>query len=235
MTTKIDRAEINRRNAAYSTGPRTAHGKARSVSTPSSTDAATGCRSSPARTPRLTRAASTPGSASSGPPTPSSTTWSSAAVHASWQLDRAERAEVARLVAESAREAARQTEKVARLGARLFRVPAGKIGTPPIRPGPRRRGDAPLLALRPATSRPPLPSGRRPGSHRHRLLLAAGPVGRPGGILDAGRTWQPMDRVRAIRLLGKQPLDSSPIRRCCRSTWPATPWTRRARTSSPSR
>ena len=59
-------------------GPGPPRGRSARGSTPSSTAAAPGCRSCPARTPRRTGTASTPGSASSGPATTSSSTWSSA-------------------------------------------------------------------------------------------------------------------------------------------------------------
>ena len=119
-----------------------------------------------------------------------------------------DRAEVARLVAESAREAARQTEKVARLGARLVRVPARKIGTPPD-PDPALDDEETLLSW-------PF-DPQHPGHPSHLVAgLEATAIGCSwlrdqwddlGRILREGRTWQPMDRVRAIRLLGKQPLD----------------------------
>ena len=176
-------------------------------STPSSTAAAPGRRSCPARTPTRTEDRLDAWIGKFRPADPVELYLVEAAVHASWQLDRADRAEVARLVAGSAEEAARRARKAARLGADLFRVPARAIGTPPP---PDSSGDdgtplswpldpihadypAHLVAALEATA-----DGR--SWLRDRWLDLA-------RILERGRTWQPIDRVRAIRLLGKQPLD----------------------------
>ncbi len=128
------------------------------------------------------------------------------AVHVSWQLDRADRAEVARLAQKADDEAARQARDVAMLGAELFHVPGVKIESYPADP----RGLDPGLV-----SSPFEPTDRR---HPGRLVVALEATAMGcgwlreqwaalGKLLDDGLNWQAPDRLRAIRLLGKQPLD----------------------------
>jgi hypothetical protein len=205
MTTTIDRAEINRRNAAKSTGPRTPGGKAR----PRFNAVKHGCR---ARLPIL------PGEdpdayhdrldawlGKFAPRDAVELYLVERAVLASWQLDRADRAEVARLVAEADKEAARQAEDVADVGAELFRAPARGIGRAPDPAG----DDESLLSWPCDPDHPEYPA--------HRIAdLEATAAGcswlldrwaELAKVLDAGRPWHSADRLRAIRLLGKQPLE----------------------------
>src|SRR5262249_2415714 len=127
VTTPIDRAAINRRNSLKSSGPRTPEGKARSRFNA----VKHGCR---ARLPIL------PGEDPAayqdrletwvdkfGPRDAVEHYLVERAVLVSWQLDRAHRAEVARLATAPAGEDAKLGEEAAELGAILFRIPKGRI------------------------------------------------------------------------------------------------------------
>ena len=131
MTTTMDRAEINRRNASKSTGPRTPEGKARSRFNA----VKHGCRARlpilPGEDPEAYRSRLDAWVDKFGPRDAVEHYLVERTVHVSWQLDRADRAEVARLADETEDEAARLAEDVATLGAELFRVPAGPIGGGP--------------------------------------------------------------------------------------------------------
>ena len=131
----------------------------------------------------------------------------------SWQLERADRAEAARLasvlVAAPAEAALRQADLAAALGQRLFRD---------------NRGPLPLYphSLYDFHGRPRI-SASEPGDDPDapsRLLLqlestAAGcrwlldRWGELGSLLDRGLSWQSPDKFKAIRLLGRQPLDAA--------------------------
>jgi hypothetical protein len=127
-------------------------------------------------------------------------------VHVSWQLDRADRAETARLADEVHKEDAELAEGVRTLGAALFRTPG-------------RPGRCDLGGLDGADSSPlSWPSDPEHSRHPARLVAALEATAAGcdwlrqrwaelGEVLDAGRNWKPFDRVRAILLLGKQPLD----------------------------
>ncbi len=207
MTTQLDRGEIDGRRARHSSGPKTPGGKSRSRFNA----VKHGCRARsailPGEDPHAYQDRLDAWIGKFRPADPVELYLVERAVHASWQLDRADRAEVARLAAGSAEEAARRARKAARLGADLFRVPARAIGTPPP---PDSSGDdgTPL-------SWPLDPIHADYPSHLVAALEATAD-GRSwlrdrwldlARILERGRTWQPIDRVRAIRLLGKQPLD----------------------------
>ena len=130
------------------------------------------------------------------------------AVNASWQLDRADRAEVAELTEQIDREAARRVAEAAELGARLFRLPRRPLASLPEKDG--------LYPEDTLISWPYDPDDREYPAHLVAALeaTAAGcswlleKWAALGTILEQGRTWQPADRVRAIRLMGKQPLDA---------------------------
>src|SRR5262249_45425907 len=127
------------------------------------------------------------------------------AVHVSWQLDRADRAEVAALVDAIDHQAERHAEEARKLGADLFDIPPGPIGREP---------DPDSLAERTLLSWPFEPEhDLHPANLVARLEATAAGCdwlrrewAELGEILDAGGKWTAFDRVRAIRLLGKQPL-----------------------------
>ena len=203
------RAEINRRNAQRSTGPRSQAGKERSRFNALKH----GCR---ARLPIL------PGEDPEAyqdrldawidkfrPRDAVEPYLVERAVHASWQLDRADRAEVAAMVEAADEQALRRARDVLELGATLFHAPHARR-RPRRRPRRRRRRAGPLLSW---------PFDPEHPRHPARLVaeLEATAAGCTwllqrwaalGEILDGGRTWRAVDRVRAIRLLGKQPLDA---------------------------
>ena len=92
------------------------------------------------------------------------------------------------------------------LGAELFHVPGGKIADYPAGVGGL---DAGLVSE---------PIERSHGRHPARLVVALEATAMGcrwlreqwaalGKLLDEGLNWQPPDRLRAIRLLGRQPLD----------------------------
>ena len=205
------RAEINRRNAQRSTGPKSQAGKERSRFNALKH----GCR---ARLPIL------PGEDPDAyqdrldawidkfqPRDAVEAYMVERAVHASWQLDRADRAEVAAMVEAADEQALRRARDVLELGATLFRAPARVRGGDPdgVRGGD---GD---------DQEPPLSWPFDPEHPRHPAHVVDELEGTAQGCtwllqrwaalgeaLDGGRTWRAVDRLRAIRLLGKQPLDA---------------------------
>ncbi len=207
MTTTIDRAEINRRNAARSTGPRTPEGKSRSRFNA----VKHGCRARlpilPGEDPEVYQRRLDAWVDKFGPRDAVEHYLVERAVHVSWQLDRADRAELAGLVADLDREAEQRAEEVRSLGSELFAIPPGPIGGAPVEIDGAERT---LLSW---------PFEPEHSLHPSRLVAALEATAAGcdwlreewtelGRILDAGRNWKPFDRVRAIRLLGKQPLDA---------------------------
>ena len=130
-------------------------------------------------------------------------------MHASWQLDRADRAEVARLVEAIDEEAARLADDVAKVGAKLFRTPPKRLlGADPA--WVDREEDIPILSW---------PSDPEHPGHPSRLVAALESTAAGctwllekwaalAELLDQEGKWQPADQLRAIRLLGKQPVDA---------------------------
>ena len=210
MTTTSTRAEINRRNAMRSTGPRSIEGKQRSRFNA----VKHGCRARlpilPGEDPEEYRDRLDAWIGKFRPGDDVELYLVQRAVHASWQLDRADRAEVARLVEDLDEEATRRAEDVAKLGAKLFRTPAERQpGADPDREWLGNEEDTPLLSW---------PFDPDHARHPARLVAALEATATGctwllerwaalGKLLDDEKAWQPPDRLRAIRLLGKQPLD----------------------------
>ena len=133
------------------------------------------------------------------------------AAHVSWQLDRADRTIAARLTGLIADapldQAVREADQVADLAFRLFWHPRGPIALYP---------HFPQLSVTPRTSRPEtVENALNPARIVNRLeALPAGCQwlldrwAELAKLLDDGLKWQPPDRLRAIRLLGRQPTDA---------------------------
>src|SRR5262249_9145495 len=98
VTTPIDRAEINRRNSLKSTGPRTAEGKARSRFNAAKHAGRARLPILPGEDPAASQDRLDTWSDKFGPRDAVEHYLVERAVHVSWQLDRAHRAEVAALV-----------------------------------------------------------------------------------------------------------------------------------------
>ncbi len=206
MITPTERAEINRRNAQRSTGPR--EGKARSRFNA----VKHGCRAKlpilPGEDPQIYQDRLDAWTGKFDPRDPVEAYLVERTVHASWQLDRADRAEVAELAEQMNREAARRAAEAAEVGARLFRLPGRPFASLPQKDG--------LYPEDTLISWPYDPDDRGYPAHLVAALeaTAAGCCwllekwAALGTILEQGQTWQPADRVRAIRLGGKQPLDA---------------------------
>src|SRR5262249_48629993 len=140
------------------------------------------------------------------------------AVTLTWQLDRAERAETARLsriIREAPAEAARRREEeAAALGRRLL---FDRCGPLPLYPHslysfPRQPPPAgPRVSSSGLSDAPDAPP-------RLLLHLEATAEGcrwlldrwaELGALLDRGLSWQAPDKLKAIRLLGRQPLEAA--------------------------
>ena len=215
-TTSIDRAAINRRNAQKSTGPRTSEGKNRS-------------RFNAVKHGMTARTLVLPDEDASvlqmrletwindlQPQNEVEQALVEQAVHASWKLERADRAEVARLsrILESVpvEEANRHREEAAALGRRIF---SDRDVT-----GDAKFQNAILNALLPGRktqSSRPLDVLDHPEAIVPRLESTAAGCQwlldrwtELHDILDQGQTWPTTETVKAIRLLGKQPLDMTP-------------------------
>jgi hypothetical protein len=135
------------------------------------------------------------------------------AVNVSWQLDRADRAWAARiqcdLISAGAEEAAAQADEVILLGSRLFWDPRGPIFTYPH--WETTIGDPIPISWSRDIEDPNEPA-RVLNRLESTMLGCAWLLDRWGElrtILEEGLKWQPPDRFKAIRLLGKQPTDAT--------------------------
>jgi hypothetical protein len=210
MTTP-DRAEINRRNAQRSTGPRTAEGKSRS-------------RFNALKHGLTAKTAVLPGEDAAAyqdrvesfvtalePGNDLEQYLAEQAAQLSWQLDRADRAEAARQAAAirnaPVEEAFRQEDEVLALGRRLFWDPQGPLALYPhfeYRPGQPRVSSSGLTGDPDDPARLVLRLESTAAGCRWLLDRWAG----LRDLLERGLSWQSPDKLKAIRLLGKQPLDA---------------------------
>ncbi len=135
------------------------------------------------------------------------------AARVSWKLDRVERAHVARLSARietaGVAEAQRTEEEVTSLGARLFWDPRGPMAFYPQVPGERTPAGQPLASWSSAPDDPNQPQRivlqmESTAAGCHWLLARWAEL---GSILVREQAWQSPDKIRAIRLMGRQPLD----------------------------
>ena len=208
-----DRAEINRRNAQKSTGPRTPEGKNRSRFNAVKHGMTAKTLVLPGEDPDALQERLDSWIGNLQPQNEVEQFLVEQAVQSSWKLDRADRAEVARLshIIETlpVLEANRQQEEAAALGRRLFSDRNGS--------GSIKLQSQILEAL--------LPGRKSPTSRPLDVLDHAGAIVRrlestgPGcqwmldrwielrAILDQGQAWPSIEKSRAIRLLGKPPLN----------------------------
>ena len=133
MTTTPDRAEINRRNSRRSTGPRSPEGKTQSRMNAIKH----GCRAKllvlPGEDPQVYQDRLDAWTGKFDPRDPVEAYLVKRTVNVSWQLDRANRAEVAELTEQIDKEAARRVGEAAELGTRLFRLPGARSPRSPRR------------------------------------------------------------------------------------------------------
>ena len=133
------------------------------------------------------------------------------AAHVSWQLDRADRTIAARLSDQmrhhrTDRET-READEVADLAARLFWDPRGAIG---LYPHYDTLGPPPRIST-PASPDDPLNPARIVNRLEATALGCRWLLDRWGDlrkILEDGKKWTAPDRLRAVRLLGAQPMDA---------------------------
>jgi hypothetical protein len=201
------RAEINRRNAQRSTGPKSQAGKERSRFNALKH----GCRATlpilPGEDPEAYQERLDAWIDKFQPRDAVETYMVERAVQASWQLDRADRAEAATMVEAADELALGRAREILALGETLFRAPAR--GREPDGVRVSDGDDRPL-------SWPFDPEHPRHPEHVVVELegMAQGCTwllqrwAALGEALDGGRIWRAVDRLRAIRLLGKQPLDA---------------------------
>ena len=212
-----DRAEINRRNAQKSTGPRTAEGKNRSRFNAVKHGVTARTLVLPGEDADLLQMRIDAWTEDLQPRDDVEQYLVDRAVHTSWQLDRADRAEVARLGGiirtAPAEEARRQEDEALALGRRLFWDRRGPMLLYPHFP----LRDQLLADRKPRTSFSGLADDPDDPA---RLVLqlesnAAGCQwmldrwGELRAIFDADLTWQPPDKLKAIRLLGRQPIEAA--------------------------
>ena len=217
-TTKPDRAEANRRNARKSTGPRTAEGKDRSRFNAVKHGLTAKTLVLPGEDADALQLRLDGWSESLKPTNDLEQYLVERAVRVSWQLDRADRAEVARIQArirdDEFRDAYSQVSvDVVALGRRLFWDRRGPLELYPHFP----LKDQLLAHKQPRTSFSGLAEDP---DDPQRLLIqlersAAGCLwllqqwAELREILDQDLLWQPIDRFKAIRLLGRQQTDAA--------------------------
>jgi hypothetical protein len=214
MTTTTDapdRAEINRRNAQKSTGPRTPEGKNRSKFNALKHGMSARTLVLPGEDPAAFQDRIDTWTASLGPENELEQYLAEQAAQVSWQLDRARRAEAALLASSirqvPAQEAFRQQDEALALGRRLFWDPRGPLALYPhagYQPRQPRVSDSGLVDDPDDPAR--LVLRLESTAAGCRWLLARWAELR--ALLERGLAWQAPDKLKAIRLLGKQPLDA---------------------------
>ena len=250
MTAKTtDRAEINRRNAQKSTGPKTPEGKSRSRFNAVKHGMAAKTLVLPGEDPEVLRERIEAWTADLQPENDLEQYLVERAAAVSWQLDRADRADTARLAGiirtAPAEEAHRQEGEAPLAGPTPLLGPSRADGPLPAFPASHSapgRPQAPHVLLRtrrrPRRSRP---AGPPAGIHRRRLPVAARPLVRTPCHTCWTRTWsgsrptssrrsacwasQPMDAagdadVAAIMSLGVRRSGPSGQEESRRWTWP---------------
>jgi hypothetical protein len=206
------RAEANRRNARKSTGPRTAAGKDRSRFNAVKHGLSAKVEVLPGEDSDAFRARLESWTANLQPRDEIERYLVERAVHVSWQLDRADRAQAARVADvryAGTVKAGDLADEVAALGRRLFwdpRGPGGLYDRAEVTAGDAGR---PFWSMEiDDPNDPPRLVNRLEGSALGCAWLLDC-WGELRTTLEEGRKWQPIDRLRAVRLLGKQPLDAA--------------------------
>jgi hypothetical protein len=218
MVVSAAKLEANRRNAHKSTGPWTEDGKNRSKMNALKH----GCRAEtlvlPEEDPQELEARRAAWTASLGPPCELEQRAVDDAVVYSWRQDRARRAEVARADVRMAdggeAERAATENEVADLGRRLFKDRLGPVAFYPL-----VADDPAMMCTRAAsTSYPPRQDDEDPDLpatlvRRLRESLAGcewmlGELARLQSVLDKGQPWISAEKLKAVRLLGRQPFDA---------------------------
>ena len=208
--TSTKRIEANRRNAQRSTGPKTAQGKSRVRLNALKHGLTAATVVIPGEDADLLDARVEDWKGDFRPRGAIEGYLVERAAHVSWQLDRADRTIAARLTDQINHHETDRTleeaEEVLEYGRRLFWYRHGPIGLYPVfedRGFPNR------------ISTPTLDDPNDPA--RLILLLESTALGcrwlldrwaELRKVLDDGRKWQPFDRLRAIRLLGLQPMNA---------------------------
>ena len=216
--TRTDRAEINRKNARKSTGPRSAEGKERSRFNAVKHGLTARTLVLPGEDPEALQIRLDGWNDSLKPSNDLERYLVERAVRVSWQLDRADRAEVARFAARIRDDEFRDTYRgvsadVAALGRRLFWDRRGPLELYPHSP----LKDQLLAHKQPRTSFSGLADDP---DDPERLLIqlersSAGCTwllqqwAELRTILEEDQLWQPIDRFKAIRLLGRQPAQAA--------------------------
>jgi hypothetical protein len=207
--TSPKRVEANRRNAARSTGPRSTTGKQKSRWNSLKHGLRARLPVLPGEDANAYQARLDGWTDSFQPRNAAELYLVERAVQVSWQLDRIDRIEVAHFAAAVDKEDVNQAMDVAQTGAALFHVSGGTIWLYP-EPLPTDDADRPVVST-PLTADDPRHPARlvvklESSSEGCQWMLDRWAELR--AVLDDGRNWQPADRLRAIRLLGQQPLDA---------------------------
>jgi hypothetical protein len=212
-TISSKKAEANRRNARKSTGPRTPEGKDRSKFNALKDGLSAKTLVLPGEDAGAFQDRLDAWAADLQPRNDVEHVLVERSATLSWQLERADRADAARLAsilgAAPAEEALRQADRAAALGQRLFQDPAETL---PLYPHSLYgTHDRPRISDSGLGDDPDAPA---------RLLLQLESTaadcgwlldrwGELGDLLDRGLSWQSPDKLKAIRLLGRQPLDAA--------------------------
>jgi hypothetical protein len=208
-----ERAEISRQNGKKSQGPKSAQGKSRSKFNALKHGLKAKLPVLPGEDPQQYQGLLDAWIANLQPSNDVEHSLVERAVTITWQLDRAERAETARLsriIREAPAEAARRREEeAAALGQRLFFDRRGPL---PLYPHSLYNlPDRPRVSFSGLSDDPDDPPRLLPRleatAEGCRWLLDRWADLR--GLLDRGLSWQSPDKLKAIRMLGRQPLDAA--------------------------
>ncbi len=212
-STSSARIEANRRNAQKSTGPRTQAGKDRSRFNALKHGMRAEIPILPGEDENILKRRLDSWTATLEPRDDVERYLVERAVNVSWQLDRADRAWAARMTADllsaGAGQADAQADEVVLLGRRLFWDPRGPLCLYP-------HYEASLGDPVRASWSPQVVDPNEPASIVNRLessVLGCAWLldrwGELGALLEDELLWQPPDRFKAVRLLGRQPLDAT--------------------------